>query len=80
MCRVLAEQWAALLQDWAVLGSRSAAAAAVFSPAFLPPPAAAVLPRVADAVERAAPASLLALSALLSSPGSTSEPVPVCTL
>ncbi|CAL8466413.1 g5949 [Coccomyxa elongata] len=63
--RTLQRQWGALLQDWALLGSCSPEAAAAYTPAFLPEPAAAVLPRVADAIDKAAPASLLALSSLL---------------
>lgn len=65
LCRTLQRQWVALLQDWALLGSCSPEAAAAYTPAFLPEPAAAVLPRVADAIDKAAPASLLALSSLL---------------
>lgn len=65
--RALRWQWAALLQDWALLGGTPPGLAAARATAFLPEPAAAVLPRVADAIDRAAPASLLALSASVAS-------------
>lgn len=79
-CRTLRRQWGALLQDWALLGSCSPEAAAAYTPAFLPEPAAAVLPRMADAIDKAAPASLLALSSLLAAASNASDLVNSTTL
>jgi hypothetical protein len=73
-------QWAALLQDWAVLGSSSSSSssmqhAASYAPAFLPAPPLGVLPRVAAPLEAAAPAAMLALAASIARASSGTEQV-----
>ena len=84
--RQLAAQWAALLQDWAVLGSsssstQSASLVLSYKPAFLPASALSVLPRVAAPLEAAAPAAMLALAASIACRASGTEQVrPACGL
>jgi hypothetical protein len=65
--RLLSRSWAALLQDWALLGSQPPEVVAAYVPAFLPPPPLAFLPRVQDALDAAAPSALLSLAAFIAS-------------
>lgn len=66
-------QWAALLQDYAVLGSQPPAVQAAYTPRLFDAPSPSVLPTVQLYLERAWPAALSALSSMLAS----SSPVKV---
>ena len=63
---LLSGQWAALLQDWALLGSQPPEVAASYEAAFLPSPPRTFLPRVQDALDSTAPSALVALAAFIS--------------
>eukprot|EP00884_Botryococcus_braunii_P001693 jgi/Botrbrau1/11524/Bobra.0393s0003.2 len=65
--RTLVGQWAALLQDYAVLGSQPPAVQAAYTPRLFDAPSPSVLPTVQLYLERAWPAALSALSSMLAS-------------
>jgi len=78
MCRHLAQQWAALLKDWAVLGSQSLELADTYQPALLPYPPLAFMPLVFGSIDAAAPVVTLALAATISQ-SPRPEHVRLCT-
>lgn len=65
VCRVLLDQWAALVQDWLILSSESPQIQAGYSPRLFAAPTAAVLASIRPFLDQAWASSLAAVCALL---------------